>query len=156
MSDEDWDAEDFEPRDVKLPSADLDKWSGEDEVASTKTKSDVDKGSEDVDKQAADSGAAQKRKKKLLKERIAEIDEKDKKLLEEKKKQEEVKLKTREERRQQTRQKAAANLESALEAFGFDKNSLDAEVVRVSNAGTVPAVTVSSTVSSQSKPATAP
>lgn len=126
MSDAEWDDDNFEAP-VSKPVV-SDKWEGEDEDEQVRDNWDDEDEQEKKEESAgAEASAIQIKKKKPLKDRLAEKEDKRKKELEEKRKQEEdmKKLLTpkqllEEKRRQQLLQEAA-DLELAVEAFGFKK-----------------------------------
>jgi translation initiation factor 3 subunit J len=121
MSDEAWDAEDFEP--PARVTVVTDRWEGEDEDADVKDNWDEE---DEEPAKPTDNGevsAVQTKKKKSLKEIIAEKEEKKRKEQEEKKKQEEemTPLTAQEiaaEKLRQQKLQEESDLILAVEAFG--------------------------------------
>lgn len=124
MSDGEWDADNFE---AKQPVV-SDKWEGEDEDDEVRDNwDDEDEADKKDETISAEASAVQIKKKKPLKERLAEKEEKRKKDLEEKRKQEEEAKKQLtpkqlfEEKLRRQKIQEEADLALAVEAFGFGK-----------------------------------
>lgn len=131
MSDAEWDADDFE---VKKPVA-SDKWLGEDEEEEVRDNWDDDDETDRKDETISESTAVQVKKKKPLKERIAERELKHLRDLEEKQKQEEEEKKHMtpkqlfEEKLRRQKLQEEADLALAVEAFGFGKEEVVVGVI---------------------------
>jgi len=125
MSDVDWEAEDFEPGARVAAAVVADKWEGEDEDADVRDNWDEE--DEEEESKTTENGdgktATQTKKKRSLKEIIAEKEEKKRKELEERKKQEaeERPLSAAElaaEKLRQQKLQEESDLILAAEAFG--------------------------------------
>jgi len=133
MSEVEWDAENFEPnvgKPVVVIPAGADKWDGEDDDEDIRDNwDDDDAEKEEKPTDGAGSTAVQvPKKKRPLKERLLEKEERVKKELEEKRKREETNKKTmtpkelHEENKRRQKEQEEADLALAIDAFGLTRN----------------------------------
>lgn len=127
MSDDDWDADNFETPVAKPAPGMTDKWDGEDEDDEVRDNWDDEEEKEGKKEEADANAVIQVKKKKPLKERLAEKEETKRKELEEKHRQEEQAKKTQtpqerfEEKLRRQKIQEESDLALAMEAIGLSK-----------------------------------